>query len=151
MKRFTDVNEAIDSLKRSEKMLNSLPMYDLERIGRVFLWHLYNICEAALYVCCAHDASNSGTITFPSLKELPKFNKIPSMDIPRDVRTAAKKACEYSKPDLENDIDPIEFYDAIQTMKAILKWICENTRVLDIKHILESVLELDVLNRIFAL
>ncbi len=151
MKRFNDVNDAMRSLERSRKIINSLPEYDYIKYGRIFLWHLYNICEAALYVCCAHDASLSGTITFPSLRELPKFNKIPEMDIPRDVRNAAKTVDKYSKPDLENDIDPMELNDATEAIRIFFKWICENTRVDEIRHILENILELDILNRIFAL
>ena len=151
MKRFNDVNDAIRSLKRSVDIIDSLPNHDYQKFGRSFLWHLYNICEAALYVCCAHDASISGTITFPSLKELPKFNKIPEIDIPRDVRNAAKTINKYSKPDLENDIDPLELYDAAQAIRTFLKWIFENTKVDEIRYILERLLELDILNRIFAL
>ena len=151
MKRFTDVDEARDSLKRSMTILKSLPEDDYKRLGRVFIWHLYNICEAALYICCANDASASGTITFPSLKDLPKFNRIPAMDIPEDVRESAKKISKYSKPDLENDIDPIELYEVAEAIRTFIRWVCENTRVDEIRYKLEDILRMDVLNRIFAL
>lgn len=154
MKKYANVNEAFRSLERSKKIVVSLSNdypYDYQNFGRTILWHLYNICEAALYVCCAHDATVSGTITFPSLKELPKFNKIPTMDIPRDIREAAKKASEYSKPDLENGIDPLELYDAIQAINTFLEWICANTRVEEIKFDLEDLLRNDIFHRIFAL
>ncbi len=151
MKRFKDVDDAIRSLKRSEEIVRTLANDNYERDGRLILWHLYNICEATLYICCAHDARNSGTISFPQVKELPKFNRIPEMDIPHDVRRAAKKISDYSKPDLENDIDRMELYDAIQAVKLFLEWIRENTRVEEIRYELEGILNWPLFNRLIAL
>ena len=157
MKRFKDANDAMKSIRRSIKIIDfierSVGQFSdhYKRLGRTVLWHLYNICEAALYVCCANDARTSGTITFPSLRDLPRFNSIPEMDIPFDIRNASKTANKYSIPDLENDINQNEFFDAIQAMKAVLTWICENTRVEDIRFALDDILRNPLFNTDFAL
>ena len=151
MKRFKDVDDAIRSLVRSEGIIKTLADDDYEIYGRLILWHMYNICEAALYICCVHDASHSGTISFPELNDLSKFNRIPEMDIPRDVRVAAKKISSYSKTDLEHDIDRIELYEAIQAVKLFLEWIRDNTRVEEIRHELERILNWNIFNRPIAI
>ena len=153
MKRFSDVNDAMGSFERSEEILRSLPKYDmqdLERFGKVLSWHLYNICEAVLYVCCAHDASSDGTISFPELKDLPTFHKIPAMEIPDEVRKAAKRISKYSKPDLEKDMDLDELKDFLQAVNVFLGWDYKNLRVDEIRFPVERIIMLveDLLDRL---
>ena len=96
---------------------------DYSSIGQLIISYFEEMCEAILWIACEADSSLNGTLRWPAFNEIPKYHT-PNMDIPREVRSAAKNLSGYNgKFDLKDELSIDDLRSLFANIMDFANWI----------------------------
>lgn len=136
--KYFDKVEAAAALERSINNIEKLLSWtegdlsdpdNAEAVGVSFADHLYDACEAALYIVCDALAVPDGTVPYLSLKDLFKEGHV--IGAPADVRCAADSVVHLRKEYHKNGMFPDALGMFAAAASLFLDWICRKLREYD--------------------